>query len=766
MNVDHAIVVAREGRVVHLVDADIAADEVVRAGGEGAVAVQARELVLGAPAVATEVPLLVVDDAATVAGLTAGVWCGPWTLATLIRRRRPRGVVLLDRRGHPAVRAILERHLELETVGELSGDRPPAGAAELSGEAVSAALEWAREHPLAAAPEEVAELLFDLALAGHLGEVWRVPFLVHVADHSRFKPPHVDEDEPIRAFHAAYDGFVSSLGMLESARYQLHGRQPRDLRELAEGVGMPVHELAWIFRRMDHTRVVVSTPVEEGLGDRPNLEIHGIAAPPDELGAAVDAVAALRVLRGALAVSPESPADGGEPQPVLSTGAGDALFSSLKDVPPLQVAAPAPAAVTPRPEPEAVPERAPEPIPDHLPGLDALARGDLRAARAALRAVEGEDRAEALLLASFRYDLVGSDGRSRRRYQLPAEIRDIALRALELERVPSARVREILDAEFPDAFAEMPQPGEIEVFYDGGPLAGTHRLRELAGRARFEEPLLEGRRAAQARVMAGQPVEDDLGDPGWDALNEALRLRDGDRAEEALAALDEVDLELDLTEIRTTVVRVLPEEHPDRVALERREAEEQERRALGAVLDGIERALREGRAGELEGYQSLEQAAENDLLDRLAAFLRRRSDDDPRDLGPALWLARVEARRGEFVHSQDAYRRAARMLAGRGRTVEWRFELVESALRGGGDAVAWDTIAELIADGATPREVDHHLERLFLSGVLSHRHHDALRELFGERKLRKLDRLSRRLQRQETMEPWKKALQGLKLKED
>jgi len=97
--------------------------------------------------------------------------------------------------------------------------------------------------------------------------------------------------------------------------------------------------------------------------------------------------------------------------------------------------------------------------------------------------------------------------------------------------------------------------------------------------------------------------------------------------------------------------------------------------------------------------------------------------------------------------------------------VQWRFELVESAFRGGGDDVAWETIEELLKDGVGPREMDQQIDRLFRAGVLSHRHHERIRDLFGERRLNKLSRTSRRLQQQTQMEPWKKALQGLKLEE-
>lgn len=764
MSVEDAIAAARAGRVVLLVDAETTADEVVRAAGDGAVAVRADELVLGASAVEPGAALVVIDGAAAVAGLELDLWCGPWTLARLVRERRPGGVVLIDRHGHPEIQAILGRHLELEHFGDDPAGERPGPDGSVSTDEVAAAVERARQEPLAATPPAQAALLFDLALTGYLDEVWRVPFLIHVADQSRFKPPHVDDDEQIRNFHQAYDRFVTSLGMLDSARCQLHGRQPRDLRELAAGVGLPVHELVWIFRRLDHRRVVVSKPVEDGLGERPNLEIVVGERRDLDPQETADAVASLRALRAQLAV----PSPAAEPSEAQSgaPSAGDALFSSLRDAPSLvdSPPEPPPPAPPPAPAPARPARRAPpiEELPSHLPGLTELARGDLREARALLLEVDGELRPEALLLAAFRYEILDEAAVADRRFQIPEPVRDIALRALKLERVPAARFREVMDGEFPDTFVETPQPGEIEVFYDDGPLAGTHRLRELPGRARFEAPLLDGLRAVHESLMAGDMVEDaELGDPGWDALAAALRLRDGDQGEEALAALDEVDLDVDLASIRTSIVRVLPEEHPERVALEQREAEEQERQALGAVLDGIERALREGRAGEHEGFQSLEQAAQSGVLDRLADLLRRRSDDDPQDLGPALWLGRVQARGGEFTRSQEAYRRAAQMLPGNPRTIQWRFELVESALRGGGDEVAWDTLMEIIADGATPRDVDQHLERLFRAGVLSVQHHEAIRQLFDARKLRKLPRTSQRLQRQDALDPWKKALQGL-----
>ncbi len=763
MCVDEALSAARAGRIALLIDADHTAEELAtRLGSDGRV-LQPDELTLGGPFTAGAT--IVVAGAEGLAGLIEGCWAGPWTLRDWHERTGPEATLLHARELAPTLATALAERLDIPCFGEGTATEPDSvGSTEsIAGSRIEEALARAEEGTLLASPDE-ATLLRDLAYCGVLPAVWRVPFLVRVANDRRFKHPFVDEDPDLAAFHDVFMSHVAGLGMLESAEFRLRGRHDKDLRRFAAALDIPVLRLAQIFRRLDRTRLVISTAVEEGAGQRPNLVVQGTASPPD-VDAAARAVSELRGIRATLALATDEPAaERGTRTEEVSPMA--ALFSSLDHL------APAPPDIEeaePVPEPSPVPAAPPvteprEPLPDHLPGLPALAEGDLASARAALGEVEGEGEDEAVLLGSFVYEVLDADGGAVRRFAIPDSVVAVARRALELERSPMDRVRETLDAEFPDAFVEVPRPGLIEVFFDGGELAGSHRLRELPGRRAFEAPRLRGARAVQRELAAGRATAGDPGDAGWLALAEVLSQRDAGEGLAAWETLERVDVDVDVDPVRQGLIELLPPEHEERVALEERRERERRERELREARAGVGLALRARGQDDGPGFLAIEGAEAAGQLDELAAFLEQREERNPRDPGPALWLGRLLLRRDDLREAEAAYFRAVYAVAGGARGVEWWFELVDHARKADQIGWMWGAYKRFLREEPDPRAVDRQLARRLDDGEYGEELHGDLRKIldrFGGR--RAFPQAWRHLQTEQDVDSWKAALLGIKI---
>ncbi len=764
MTLRQAIDTATGGRDVLLVAA-VGADEVADAWS-GAVVVDVRELSYDTAAPLPERTVLAHAEA--LSGAVSDVWCGPWHVIERLGGDRDAGLVLHTCEASPVVARALGAWFDLDVVGDL--DEPAAVVDQaVTEDDVREAMALAAGGPWLDVAPAVATLLLDLARAGHIGAVWNVPFLARVADDRRFVEPFVREDDEVSSFFDAHAGLIEGLGMLEAAQYRFHGRQPKDLRLLAQALELPLRHVARVFRAMDRLGVVVNKPLEEGAGARPNLEVDPGSSVEDAAAAATD-VNAIR----AGAAPFEAPAlPTPEAAPAVSegpAGLASGLFASLADVP----AAEPPAWPPPRLEkPAADPPTAaaarhtatvPEDLPDHLPGLEELARGDLAAAREALGAVDGDLAVEAGLLAAFRYELIDADGAVTRRYEIPAAIHPVVLRALELELVPEARSRATLDEEFPDAFAEVPRSGLVEVFYDDGELVGTHRFTELFGRRAFESGRLEGPRAAQAALSRGLATDEDPGDEGWLALAECLRLRDAGDSEAAWEALQRVDVDVDLDAVREEVITLLPEEHEERVAqLERIEAE-RVRRTLGPILDGVRRALDARGRDDGPGHEAIATALQAELNEPLAEFLQQRGAEGPRDPGPSLWLGRLSVQLGQIEEAESAFRNAIDLVDNPSRKAEWTFELGELALGAGNAALWWRLLRELLKQDPNPRAVDTNIARLFDDGLLGADHAKDIRKVLDKHGgPRRFPKVRERVKPPEEVDDWKKKLLGLKL---
>jgi len=759
MSVDEAIAAASAGDLALLAAPDASAE---------AVAAQCDARVVDAAALAMGAVLdlggerVVVARAEMIAGVVPDSWVGAWDLEAWKANEQPAFVLLHTHCTDDAVPRWLGRRLELAVFGPFEDVPGQASDDVLGTEEVERALELAREQPLTDVEAEVADVLVTLAVAGHIRAAWRTPFGVRVADDRRFKRPFVEEDPEILRFFEAYQSFVDGLGMLEVTEYRFHGRQPKDLRRYCEALGWSMREMVAVFRRMDRRGIVVSAPVEEGAGERPNLELV-LGEDVVDVEAAVQDVRDVLNARRRLALPPATPSARpvAEPQ-TKEEDVGAALFASLGDAPAVapEETRPAPA---PRPAP---PPQERDPLPDHLPGLAELADGDLDAARSLLAAVAGELADQAMLLAAFRYDVIDLAGRAQRRYEIPGEIVQIAQRALQLEAVPPQRTRETLDAEFPGAFVEVPRQGLTEIYFEEGPLEGTHRLTELLGRRDFERGRLQGARAAQAALAAGQYVAESPGDPGWEALAEVLRLRDERDGEGAREALDRVDVDVDLDDLTRQVIELLPPDHPERAELDRRAEAERLRRILGPITEQMNRAL-EGRGREEQrGHEAMRQAEEADVLPRLVDFLEARQEVQPNDPGPSLWTARIHVKQGDLSRAEKAYRHAVKTVRAESRQAEWTFECAEIALRNGEIEMWWRQLKQLLKLEPNPRAVDSNLERLMREGLLKHAQHDDLRDLLDRRGgARQFPRTYRKIKTQDELDPWKKALLRLKLGE-
>jgi len=763
MSFDAALDAAAAGQRVLIVDPDISAAEIAAAWK--ARALHARDLCPGGGGIPAPSERLVVGGAEALAGVVRGSYCGPWDLIAALEPTSPRGVLLLTGCRHPAVAGTLERTLGLQGCGELDEGPPGANVETVD---VTAALAVVPDTGWVVTDPAHAEVLQALALSGHLAAVRRAPFLVEVADDRRFKRPFVEADPRVEVFFSRHDAFVSGLGMLESAQYRFHGRQPKDLRVLAEALGRPLHELVTAFRVMDHHGVVVSAAVDVGAAaGRINLVVEGSVADVDVQAATAD-VGALLALRGQLGLVDEHEDAPDDEEAMDSSGdvpVATALFASLSalSVPDDEPSMDDEPSEEPAP---AAPEALPMDLPDHLPGLDALARGDLQVARDALAVVEGALRDEALLLGAFRYEVIDADGVATRRFTVPAQLQTVALRALELEAVPTERVRTALDEAFPDAFVEVPRPGLIEAFYDSGEFAGTHRLQELPGRVLFERPHLTGARAVQQRLVAGEHAPGDAGDEGWARLAEVLRLRDAGEAEAAWELLDGVDVDVELDGIRRSLVDYLPADHPERVEVERLAAEERLRRALGPVQERMEAALEARGRQDGDGYEAIELARKTDVLGPLLDFLARAADDAPEDPGPPLWIARIRAEDRDLVAAEVAYGRAVQRVHSESRAAEWSAELARTALRLGDRDLWWRCVKRLLKMHANPRALDSFLLGLARDGVLSGDDLEPLHKLLERHGGRnRFPGIYRKFKVQDEMDPWKKALQGIELED-
>lgn len=680
MSVQEALTAAGAGRIALLLAPDLTSAELAAQLGPGARVLTPDDLVLGGPD--TPGALVVISLAEGLVGLIDGCWAGPWALRAWHTRARPEATLLHARCAHPAVVARMREVLAVTTFGEVAeigADVEPTDAVDPS--RVTAALTRAGEGAVVVSQEE-GELLRDAAYAGQLPAVWRVPFLLRVANDRRFKSPFVDRDPELAEFHATYRDHVGGLGMLESAEYKLHGRHDKDLRRFSHALDIPVLDLVRIFRKLDRAGLVISVGVEEGSGDRPNLVIEGADPQPDP-ARVVAGIQELRDLRTALGLVADADRTS-PPATVEEISPIDSLFSSLESLEPASAMQDSPPEPGPDAgldsEPEGIPEDEIE-LPTHLPGLVALVAGDLASARAELGAVEGELAAEALLLGGFCYEVLAEDGEATRFYAIPAPVVEMASRALELERVPAERIRTSLDRDFPEAFVELPRPGLVEIFFDGGELAGTHRLRELAGRRDFEGGKLKGARAVQRELAAGRTSDDDPRDEGWATLAEVLALRDAGEGLTAWETLERVDVDLDLSVLRSELIELLPAEHEERAALEQRRAEERAERELRQIRNGLGLALRTRGQEDDAGHGALEAAEAAGRLDEISSFLERMAERNPRDPGPHLWLARLRLRQADLREAEAAYFDAAYTVMGRSAGVEWWFELVDRALR-------------------------------------------------------------------------------------
>ena len=768
MTLRQAIDTATGGRDVILAAAESAGE--VAAAWDGAVVVDARELSYDA---AKTLPTrTVLAHAEALAGAASGLWCGPWHVLERLNPARETGIILHTHAAAPIVAQALSAWFDVDVVGELAA--PSAGdQAPVTEEDVREAVGLAEGGPWLDAKPAMASLLVDLARTGHIGAVWNVPFLTRVADDRRFVEPFVREDADVSAFFDAHATLIEGLGMLEAAQYRFHGRQPKDLRLLARALELPLRHVARVFRTMDRLGVVVSKPLEEGAGARPNLELDlkdGVTDVADVAAAVADlnAIRAIATSDDEASSAPAPEATAAEPDgpPALASG----LFASLADVP----AAEPPAWPPPRPEEPAEKPSAmmagqgagpvPADLPDHLPGLEDLARGNLAAAREVLEQVEGELAAEAGILAAFRYELIDTAGAVTRRYEIPADIQPVVLRALELELVPESRGRAALDEEFPGAFAEVPRPGLIEVFYDSGGLAGTHRFTELHGRRAYEAGRLVGARAAQEDLAQGIATDDDPRDEGWAALAECLRLRDAREGEAAWEALQRVDVDVDQDQIREEVIALLPDDHEERVAqLERIEAQ-RVRRTLGPILEGIRRAMDARGRDDGSGHQAITAAIDTDLTEPLTESLRQRNAESPRDPGPSLWLGRLSVKLGKLDEAEASFRNAIDVVENPSRKAEWTFELGELALGAGDEALWWRLLRELLKQDPNPRAVDTNIARLFDDGLLTADHAKTIRKLLDKHGgPRRYPKIRERVKPPEQVDDWKKALVGLKL---
>jgi tetratricopeptide (TPR) repeat protein len=761
MSVRRAIDSAAQGRDVLLATTEAVAD--VTAAWDDSAVVDARALNYDSakPAAAR----LVVAHAEALSGLDADAWCGPWHLLERLASDRSTGVILHTHARQPIVAKALSAWFDLEVVGQL--DETPAPPADVTEEDLSKALELASGGPWLDAPSPMAGLLLALARTGHIGAVWNVPFLARVADDRRFVEPFVHENDEVSAFFAAHEALLGNVGMLEATEYRFHGRQPKDLRVLAQALELPVRQVARVFRIMDRLGVVVNKPLEEGAGARPNLEFDAGAGVEDRAAALAD-VAAVLACRGSAGEDESSTseavaADGPE---TSGSGLASGLFASLADVTAVE-----PPEWPPRdPRPEPAPRRVatvaavPADLPEHLPGLAELARGDLQSARASLSEISGELAAEAGVLGAFRYERIDSDGHVQRRYQVPDEILAVVLRALELEAVPEERSRALLDEEFPDVFAEVPREGLVEVFYDDGDLAGTHRFTELFGRRAFEASRLDGVRAIQAALASGAADEGDPGDEGWQALSDCLRLRDAGDGEAAWEALQRVDVDVELDEVRQEVILLLPEEHEERVALQASIDAEHLRRTLGPILDGLHRSIDARGQEEQLGHESLDAAVEGELTDHLSEFLETHAVEHPHDPGPQLWLGRLLVKQDRLDDAVEAFTRAVDVVENPSRKAEWTFEISKLALAAGNEAQWWRLLRQLLKSDPNPRAVDLNLAQLFDDGVLGPDHAKDLRKLLDRHGgPRRFPKVRERIKPPEEVDDWKKALVGLKL---
>jgi len=762
MSVQEALTAAGGGRIALLLDPAETSAELAARLGKGARVLTPDDLVLGGPD--SPGAQAVVTRAEELAGLTEDSWAGPWALRAWHARSRPEATLLHARCTDPAAVARMREALQVPLFGDVGaeGSEPQAGDRVLP-EQVADSLARVADGVLTASSEH-AELLRDVAHVGGLTAVWRVPFLLRVANDRRFKSPFVDGDPELAAFHATYREFVGSLGMLESAEYQLHGRHDKDLRRFAAALRLPVLDVVRIFRKLDRAGLVVSAGVEVGAGNRPNLVIESGESPvdPGELAARVDVLRSLRTALGLVAdeqVPTQSSAEA-EVSPMA------ALFSSLDNlepapVEPEPVGEPTPTADAPAPEEVEVEEVE---LPTHLPGLEALASGDLAVARAALGAVEGEPAAEALLLGGFRYEIVAEDGEATRLYQIPAAVVEMTTRALELERVPAARVRAVLDGDFPEAFVELPRPGLVEIFFDGGELDGTHRLRELPGRGAFEGKRLSGARAAQRELAAGRTCEGDPGDEGWLTLARVLELRDAGEGLEAWETLDQVDVDVDLAPLRSQLIELLPPEHEERAALEQRRAEARAEREMREIRNDLGLALRARGQEDEAGHRALEAADSAGRLGELTSFLERMAERNPRDPGPHVWLGRLRLRQADLREAEAAYFDAVYAVMGRAIGVEWWFELVDRALRDEKLVWMWGAFKRFLKEDPDSPAFDRLVAARLEDGTYGEQIQPDLRKL--------LDRFGgphrfptawSHLQTEGDVDDWKSALMNLKL---
>ena len=762
MSVRRAIDSASEGRDVLLATTETVAE--VAAAWTGAVVVDARVLTYDSTAPASE--RLVVAHAEALAGLDPDAWCGPWHLLERLASDRGTGVILHTHAGQPIVARALGAWFELEIVGQL--DEDPARPADVSEADLSKALELAAGGPWLDVPPTVAEHLMALARTGHIGAVWNVPFLARVADDRRFVEPFVHENDEVAAFFTAHEALLAGAGMLEATEYRFHGRQPRDLRVLARAMDLPLRQVARVFRIMDRLGVVVNKPLEEGAGARPNLELDAGVAVEDRSAALADVAAVFACRDSAMAMDEPSLAEESSDTESTNSGAGLAsgLFASLADVPAAEPPAWPPRETRPAPasQPRAVVVAVPDDLPDHLPGLEELVRGDLRAARAALTEVSGDLAAEAGVLGAFRYELIDADGNVQRRYQVPAEVLAVLQRALELEAVPEERSRALLDEEFPDVFAEVPREGLVEVFYDDGELKGTHRFTELMGRSAFEANRLEGVRALQAELARGIATEGDPGDEGWQALSDCLRLRDAGDGEAAWEALHRVDVDVDLDELRQDVILLLPEEHEERVALKAQIEAERLSQALEPILDGLDRTIDARGQEDQYGHEAIEAAVAEDLTEHLLEFLRTRALEYPHDPGPKLWLGRLLVKLDRLEDAVEAFSSAVDMVENPSRKAEWSFEISKLALVAGNEALWWRLLRQLLKNDPNPRAVDHNLAQLFDDGLLGADQAKDVRKLLDKHGgPRRFPKVRERVKPPEQVDDWKKALLDLEL---
>lgn len=736
MSLQEAIAEAGSRRLTLLIAPEVTPEEVAVSAG--------KVPVLDPDALALEAwssdrKLAVIRRSEVVVGVVNDTWCGPWTVLDWMERHPDVGLILHTSCADPDVIHRFEEAFEgLPIHGRETGDQatpaqedagpPPTVEEDDIRQAIQAAAEGTQE---STAPR--ARLLMDLAHERCVQQVWRVPFLVRVVDERRFKRPFVEETLPIGRFFDAYEAFVGGLGLIESAAYQLGGRHPRDLRLFAVALEMSVLEVARIFRLMDMHKIVVSSTQEEGAGARPNL--HVVAAAEEvEISNARNAVEGLRALRQRLALPPVgvhvvAQARAAEPM--------SDLFASLSG-PAATVAAPeGPDGEGAVAESPPAPPVAAEPVvelPAHLPGLEELAAGRLTEARAKLGAVVGELAQEAQLLASFGYEFVDGAGRTERQFQIPGELQQIVVRTMELDLVPSNRFRVAMDDAFPGSFIERPRPGRVEVFYEAGPLTGTHRFVELRGRSRFEEGRLDGVRAAQSALESGQAVDAEPGaDPGWVALAEALRARDAGDGVAAWQALQQVDLDLDLDGVREQIIPLLPEDHEIHVARRRQEEQRRVEEAFRPVARRLIAALDARGTDDDPGYEALELAESRGLNDTTEQFLGEQSDEYPRDPGPPLWMSRLHMRHGHFTKAEDWTRQACSRVGIEARKAEWWFDVVEAALRAGRLTRAWSALEAYLATDPDPRLVDDKLDKLFRAELLTVRDAGDLTEILTPR---------------------------------